>query len=97
MASIDKKTLEHLADLARIELDPREEEKLLKDLGNIIGYFEELKSLDTSDIEPMTGGTNAKNIFRDDEERENTDQGKGVESFPNPEKGFLKIPPVFDK
>ena len=108
MTSIDKKSLLHLAELARIELGAEEEEKLLDDLGNIIGYFEELKSLDTSNIEPMTGprsakgsgeasGTELNNAFRGDEEQTNTDQGKGVEAFPVAEKGFLKIPPVFDK
>ncbi len=44
MASpIDKKTLEHLAELARIKLDGRQEEKLLHDLGKILDHFEELK------------------------------------------------------
>lgn len=94
-SSIDKKTLEHLAKLARIELDPNEEEKLLKDFASIIGNFEELKALDTSNTEPMTGGTSLRNAFREDEERENTDQGKGADAFPRPEKGFLKVPPVF--
>lgn len=95
-SAITKKELEHLAKLARIELDPKEEEKLLKDLGNILDHFKELQALDTSNILPMTGGTaDLKNVFRDDTERENTNRGAGVEAFPEKENGFLKIPPVF--
>ena len=36
MSLIDKKTLEHLAELARIKLTEKEEEKLLHDLKNIL-------------------------------------------------------------
>lgn len=56
MASpISKSTLEHLAKLARIELDPKEEEKLLKDLGEILEYFAELQKLETANVPPMAG------------------------------------------
>ncbi len=85
-----------MAELARIELDPAEEEKLLKDLGTILEYFKELQKLDTKNIAPMTGGTDLRNAFREDDERENTNQGAGVESFPEAKNGFLKVPPVFE-
>ena len=94
--TLDKKTLEHLAKLARIELDPKEEEKLLKDLGNILDYFKELQALDTASVPPMTGGTNLKNIFRDDDASESTNLREGTDAFPEKENGFLKIPPVFE-
>ncbi len=95
MASLNKKSLEHLAELARLEFEPHEEEKLLRDLQRILDYFEELKTLDTSGIEPMSGGTSLKNVFREDEERQNTDQGEGIDAFPETREGFLEIPPVF--
>jgi len=95
-SAITKHELEHLAKLARVDLDPKEEEKLLKDLGNILEHFNELKALDTANVEPMAGGTDLKNIFREDTERENTNQGAGVEAFPEKEKGYLKVPPVFE-
>ena len=92
---IDKKTLEHLAELSRIELDPREEERLLKDLGNILNHFEELKTLDTSAVEPLAGGSLVRNVFRKDGERTSTLRGAGTENFPEKIAGYLKIPPVF--
>ena len=53
MAIIDKKTLEHTAELARIELDGREEGKILKDLEKILEYFEELKEVNVGGVLPM--------------------------------------------
>ena len=97
MATISKEELRHLAELARIKLDASEEDFLIKGLGSILGHFEELRALDTSAVPPMTGGTDLKNIFRDDTERESTDRGAGVEAFPEAENGFLKVPPVFEE
>lgn len=94
MAELNKKSLEHLAELARIELKAGEEEKLLKDLQMILGHFEELQVLDTSGVQPMTGGTNLKNISRTDENT-TLDTGKGPEAFPENKDGYLKVPPVF--
>lgn len=100
MSAIGKRELEHLAKLARIELDPKEEEKLLKDLGSILDHMKELEAVDTAGVAPMAGGTALKNVFREDGEAnggpENTNRGAGVEAFPEKESGFLKVPPVFE-
>ncbi|MBM3256992.1 MAG: Asp-tRNA(Asn)/Glu-tRNA(Gln) amidotransferase subunit GatC [Candidatus Liptonbacteria bacterium] len=93
---IDKKALEHLAELARLKLTLQEETKLLKDLQNILAHFDSLKGLDTSNVAPLTGGTMLQNSFREDEERESTNAGKGVENFPENQQGFLKVPKVFE-
>ena len=96
MSEINKRELDHLAKLARIELDPKEEEKIIADLGKILDHFTELQALDTQNVAPMTGGTDLKNVFRGDADRENTNRGAGTDAFPETQDGFLKIPPVFD-
>ena len=66
MAKIDKEILKHLAELARIEIEEKDEEKLLKDLQEIIDYFKELKGVNIENVESMTGGSIfLSNIFRD--------------------------------
>lgn len=102
---INKKTLEYLAELSRIELNDREEERILKDLQKILDYFEELKEINTENtclpagrVEPPAGGTIKKNVFREDE---TSGKGQGtsdrlIEQFPEKQNGFLKVPPVFE-
>ncbi len=96
---LTKRDLEHLAELSRIALDPQEEEKLLRDLGNILDHFKELQKLDVADVPPMTGGTDLTNVFRKDGAAhggtENTNRGAGVSAFPEKEGGYLRVPPVF--
>lgn len=97
MASlINKKTLKHLAELARVELLGKEEEKIFKDVQKILDHFEELKELDTQNTAPMTGGTFQRNIFRADEGGKPTNAGSGAGAFPKEKGGFLEIPPVFE-
>lgn len=100
MFIVDKKSLEHLAELARIELKKEEEEKLLEDLGKILGYFEQLKEVNTEDVEPMTGGTMEQNVLRSDKEdirnEINSSADELVKMFPEKEGRFLKVPPVFE-
>jgi aspartyl/glutamyl-tRNA(Asn/Gln) amidotransferase C subunit len=92
---ITKDTLEYLANLSRIELDPSEEARLLRDLQNILGYVSELQEVDTSSVNPMNGGTELTNIFREDSASTHTNRGHGVEQFPKSRDGFLEVPPVF--
>ncbi len=93
---INKETLDHLAKLARVEINAAEEEKLLHDLQKILDYVAELQGVDTTSVEAVTGGTELKNVFREDTERENTNQGAGTEALPEIQDGYLKIPPVFE-
>ena len=95
-SSLSKKDLEHLAKLARIELDPREEEKLLADLGKILEHVNELQAVPTDNVSPMAGGTDLRNVFRADDERENTNRGAGTDQFPEKKDGYLRVPPVFE-
>jgi aspartyl-tRNA(Asn)/glutamyl-tRNA(Gln) amidotransferase subunit C len=110
---IHKKTLDYLAELSRIELETptpekgrgpdrsvgKSEEKLLKDLQKILEHFEELKEVDTENIEPMAGGTIEKNVFREDNaenQKSNLKNQKLTDAFPEKKGGFLKVPPVFE-
>lgn len=92
-----KKDLKHLSGLARLELKENEEEKLLNDMQKILEHFEELKELDTTGVEPMTGGVFHKNVFRDDNSgRSGLSAQTSIEAFPEVDGKFLKIPPVFE-
>jgi aspartyl-tRNA(Asn)/glutamyl-tRNA(Gln) amidotransferase subunit C len=96
MTGIGKKELKHLAELSRIELHEHEEEKIGKDLEKILKHFEELKEIPTEGVPPLTGGTLLKNIARADGEGSALSGVPAVEAFPEAEKGFLKVPPVFE-
>lgn len=101
-SSIDTKTLEYLAALARIGRKGKgieKEEKLVRDLQSILAHFEELKEIDTEGVSGMTGGTNAHNVFRDDEEENGVRIPREtlLRSLPDETQGFLRVPAVFEE
>lgn len=99
MADINKKTLEYLADLGKMWLDGKDEDKLLRDLQKILRYFEELEEVNTQNVEPLSGGTTDHNIFREDDAggpKLKARKEKLIAAFPKEEKGFLKVPAVFE-
>ena len=98
MSLVDKKTLEHLADLVRIKITKKEEEKLLRDLKKILDYFDELQKVNTENVEPMAGGTGLFNETREDKtnEPQRVNRKALIDSFPEKDGDSLKIPPVFE-
>jgi len=64
---IDKKTVDYVANLSRIELDDSQTTLMQNELGKIIGYMEILQNVDTSGIEPLSHVFSATNMTRPDE------------------------------
>ncbi len=82
------------ADLAKIKLTLDEQLKYQKDLEEILGHVDELKRVDTGSVEPMTGGTELRNVFRKDRPREQ--KADFSPEFPEEKDGMLKVPKVID-
>ena len=51
--SIDNSTVKKVAKLARIEINEEEETTLINELNNILGWVDELKQVNTDNVEPM--------------------------------------------
>ncbi|PIR98093.1 MAG: Asp-tRNA(Asn)/Glu-tRNA(Gln) amidotransferase GatCAB subunit C [Candidatus Colwellbacteria bacterium CG10_big_fil_rev_8_21_14_0_10_42_22] len=81
------------AHLARIKLSNKEEKKFQKDLEKILDHVAELEKVDVGGVKPVTGGTNLENIFREDIVKNDNLLNP---SFPEEEKGYLKVPKVFN-
>ena len=96
MTNIDKQQIEHLAKLARIELTPEMEERLTKDLANILDHFSALQEL--APIPMPTLKAQRTSIREDADEMPDhfNSPEKITERFPETQNGMLKIPPVFE-
>lgn len=53
--ALDKATVAHIAQLARIEVPEADLDDLADELGAIIGWVEMLGEVDATDVAPMTG------------------------------------------
>lgn len=96
---ITKQNIQHIARLARIELTPEEEEKFGKELSAILGFVEKLNEVDTTGVEPMTGGAVLENITRPDEQVDQSLENKSaglVSAAPDKKDEFIRVKKVFE-
>jgi aspartyl-tRNA(Asn)/glutamyl-tRNA(Gln) amidotransferase subunit C len=85
---IDKKTLEHVATLARLEISPEEEGPLLGDLERILGHVAQLSSVDTSAV---VSKRPFMTELRPDEPSEGLTRAEGLGGAPAMRDGFVVV------
>ena len=94
---ISLQEVEHIAELAKIGLTKEEKERFSGELSDILEYIEQLKEIDTKDIEPVSQVTGLINVIREDVTDgcdENT-RKKIVANFPEEKDGCVKVKQVF--
>ena len=94
---VDKKDLEKVAHLARIQIKPEEEEQLTKDMGEIMTWVEKLKEVDTIGVEPLTHMTEEINVLREDEAQQTITRENGLKNAPDHNDKFFKVPKVLKR
>ena len=92
--AITKETVEYVAHLARIELKPKELEKLSQQLQGILGFIDKLKKLDISNISPTSHILPLNNVLRDDKQKEPLPVEKALMNAPRRERNFFVVPKV---
>lgn len=64
---VDKKTVQKLAHLSRLELTEKGQKKMSEDLGDILDWVEKLNEVDTDHVAPLGNVNEAPMHFRSDE------------------------------
>jgi aspartyl-tRNA(Asn)/glutamyl-tRNA(Gln) amidotransferase subunit C len=93
---IDRKVVENVANLARLELDEEEKELYVTQLNSILTYMEKLDELDTTEIPPTSHAINLANVFREDLVIESLGSEKSLDNAPEADRGFFKVPKIIE-
>ena len=64
---VERRDVEHLAELSNFSVSDREAESLQRDLNGIVKYISQLDELDTEGIEPTYQVFEMENVWRADE------------------------------
>lgn len=94
--SITLKDVEHVANLARLELSDAEKSQFTDQLNAILKYAEKLNELNTDDIEPTSHVLPITNVMRDDVRKESLPIEKVLLNAPDEEDGQIKVPAVLE-
>jgi len=92
---IDVSTVRKIAALARLRVEPAEEERMARELGAILTYVEQLQALDLEEIEPTSQVTEgAPPALRPDEARPCEVRDEALAEAPDRDGDYFRVPQV---
>lgn len=94
--SLTREEVEHIANLARLELSEAEKERFREQLSAILDYAASLQSLDTSAIPPTSGVQPEQSVLRPDEARPGLTLEELLQNAPDHEDNQFRVPPVLE-
>ena len=93
---IDQKTVEKMAHLSRLELSEQESTKMVGDLSKILNWMDQLKELDTTDVQPLTHMSEEVNVFREDLVKNELSREKALRNAPSQDGEYFQVPKVIE-
>lgn len=80
--------------LARIGLEPGDEDFYADQLSGILGHIDRLQQIDTEDIPPTAQVVEIESRLRDDEPRPCLTQEEALANAPAAVDGFFRVPAI---
>ncbi len=90
---LNKKQIQHIANLARLELTEKELKTYGSQLSDVLSYIDQLQEVDVAGVEPTAQVTGLENVFREDEIKEWDEREREValNQAPKLENGQVKV------
>jgi aspartyl-tRNA(Asn)/glutamyl-tRNA(Gln) amidotransferase subunit C len=104
-ATVTIEDVQHVADLASLELTPQELPHMAKDLNAVLGYIAQLSELNTDDVPAMAQASEVLGLaaaqhgetLRPDEVLPSTDRAEVMREAPETDGRFFKVPKVIER
>ena len=93
---ISKEEVERVAKLARLEISEGEKDAFSKQLSTILTYIEELKSWDTTGIEPTATVLEQTNVLREDRAQPSLPVEQALMNAPDSDGGYFRVPRILE-
>ncbi|NPA93380.1 MAG: Asp-tRNA(Asn)/Glu-tRNA(Gln) amidotransferase subunit GatC [Chloroflexi bacterium] len=93
--SLTRAEVEHIAQLARLELTDEEIEQYREQLSDVLEYVARLQGLDTSGIPPTASVLPPRTVLREDQPRPSLPREDVLANAAETQDGQFRVPPVF--
>lgn len=90
---LKKEDIQHIANLARLDLSDQELKTYGKQLSDVLGYIEQLQEVNTDGIEPTAQVTGLENSWREDKVCvwDDPERINAINQAPEVEDGQIKV------
>jgi len=93
---VSKEEVRKIAQLARLELDPAEVERMTRDMNDILDYVEKLNEVDTENVSPHSFLEGKMTPLASDEEIRFENIEEALRNSPQREGRFFIVPKVIE-
>ncbi|MHC2992487.1 glutamyl-tRNA amidotransferase [Pontibacter sp. HJ8] len=94
--STDIQTIRKIAHLARLEFNEEKEQEMLQDLNKILNWVDQLRELDTADVEPLIHMSEEVNVVREDIARNDVSHEAALKNAPKKDSDYFRVPKVLE-
>jgi aspartyl-tRNA(Asn)/glutamyl-tRNA(Gln) amidotransferase subunit C len=84
----------HIAQLARLELNPEAVGPIVRQMNDILIYMEKLNKLDTGGVEPTSHALHLANVFREDQVQSSLPLEEALANAPEQRRSAFVVPKV---
>lgn len=89
--------VQHVAKLAKLQLDEAEMEKFTPEIQRIVEMVEHLQEVDTDGVKPTYHGNDLKNVYREDEGIKNENMDAILANAPATQDGYIQVPVIIEE
>ena len=93
---ITKQEVQHVAELARLEIAEADVERFARTLADILEHAESLGRVDTADVPPTAHAVEISNAFRQDVVAKHLENEAALGNAPESEAGSFVVPKVIE-
>jgi aspartyl-tRNA(Asn)/glutamyl-tRNA(Gln) amidotransferase subunit C len=96
---VTRENIEHIAKLARLDFSDADYDRLTSDMNNVLGYIDQLKELDVSNVAPLENINESveKNDFRKDISAPCLSVEDALKNAPKAADGYFILPKVIEQ
>lgn len=95
--TIDEKTVDEVAHLARLELSGEEKQGMIKDMNKILDFMDKLNEIDTTGVGPLVYMTDNVNSFREDVVKQEITHEEALMNAPKHDENYFLVAKVIEK
>jgi aspartyl-tRNA(Asn)/glutamyl-tRNA(Gln) amidotransferase subunit C len=96
MAKNEDLKLDHVANLARIQLTPEEKARFESQLGDVLSYISQLNEVDVSQVEPTAHAFPVVNVWAADIPEPGLSVSDALRNAPEQRDNMVVVPKVVD-
>ena len=94
--AIDNEMVKQVAFLARLKVEDSKVESTKEEFNNILAWVEQLKEVNTDNVEPLVAVNDTKLVMRDDEVADGNLKEAVLKNAPMQEFGYFAVPKVVE-